>query len=227
MMIQLYQEAKMKLITELNEQTEILIEEGASGKKNLYLKGIYLQSNIKNRNGRMYPESVMDTEVKRYITEAVDKNTAYGELNHPNSFTINLDKVSHRIVELVKEGPNWIGKALILDTPMGNIAKGIMEGGGRLGVSSRALGSLKLNKEGVNIVQGDFRLSTAADIVADPSAPEAFVQGIMEGKEWVFVDGHYIEKDIAESKRMIQKAPNTRLDEVRVKLFQDFLEKLR
>jgi len=216
----------MKLIRELVEETEVLVEE-VSGKKNLYIKGIMLQSNIKNRNRRMYPESVMDKEVKRYITESVDKNTAFGELNHPNSFTINLDKVSHRIVELTKEGTNWVGKALVLDTPMGNIAKGIMEGGGRLGVSSRALGSLKLNSEGVNIVQNDFRLATAADIVADPSAPDAFVDGIMEGKEWVFVDGHYVERDIEESKNIVKRANSKQLDEIRIRLFEDFLEKLR
>lgn len=179
----------MKLITELNEEVEIVTEavlDEGTGKKNLYIQGTFLQSAIKNRNGRLYPEETMDKEVGRYIKESVEKNRAVGELGHPAGPQINLDKISHRITELRKDGTNWIGKALITATPMGDIARGLIESGVQLGVSSRAMGTLKMNKQGINEVQNDFRLSTAADIVADPSAPDAFVNGIMEGVEWVW-----------------------------------------
>jgi hypothetical protein len=169
----------------------------------------------------------MDNEVNRYIKESVDKNRAYGELGHPDTPSINLDRVSHMIVSLRKEGTNYIGKAKILETPMGMIARGLLDGGANLGVSSRALGSLQTNNEGVQIVQDDFMLSTAADIVADPSAPDAFVRGIMESKEWVFVDGKFVEQHIEEAQRSIRKASSRNLQEAKIYAFQKFLSKIR
>ena len=184
----------MKLIKEVFENTTKLIVEETKGKKSYFIEGVFLQSELKNRNGRMYPEHVMDNEVSRYVKEQVQNNRAYGELGHPDTPSINLDRVSHMIVGLRKEGTNYIGRAKIMETPMGNIARGLLDGGANLGVSSRALGSLKMNNEGVQIVQDDFMLSTAADIVADPSAPDAYVRGIMESKEWTFVDGRFVER---------------------------------
>jgi hypothetical protein len=216
----------MKLIKEVFEQNRILVEE-KDGKKNLYLEGIFLQAEVKNRNGRMYPESTMDREVGRYIKEYVEKNRAYGELGHPDTPSINLDRVSHIITSLKKEGTNYVGRAKILETPMGNIAKGLLDGGANLGVSSRAMGSLKTGKDGVQIVQDDFMLSTAADIVADPSAPDAYVSGIMEGKEWMFVDGKFVEKDVEEAQRFIRKASSKRLEEAKIRAFMDFLSKIQ
>jgi hypothetical protein len=169
----------------------------------------------------------MDKEVGRYIKESVEKNRAYGELGHPDTPSINLDRVSHLIVSLRKEGTNYIGKAKILETPMGQIARGLLDGGANLGVSSRALGSLQTNNEGVQIVQDDFMLSTAADIVADPSAPDAFVRGIMESKEWVFVDGKFVEQHIEEAQRSIRKASSRNLEEAKIYAFQKFLSKIR
>ena len=216
----------MKLIREEVESVKFITEEKA-GKKSLHIEGIFLQSELKNRNGRMYPESIMDNEVGRYIKESVDKNRAYGELGHPDTPSINLDRVSHMIVSLRKEGTNYIGKAKILETPMGMIARGLLDGGANLGVSSRALGSLQANNEGVQIVQDDFMLSTAADIVADPSAPDAFVRGIMESKEWVFVDGKFVEQHIEEAQRSIRKASSRNLQEAKIYAFQKFLSKIR
>ena len=216
----------MKLIKEVFEQNRILVEE-KDGKKNLYLEGIFLQAEVKNRNGRMYPESTMDREVGRYIKEYVEKNRAYGELGHPDTPSINLDRVSHIITSLKKEGTNYVGRAKILETPMGNIAKGLLDGGANLGVSSRAMGSLKTGKDGVQVVQDDFMLSTAADIVADPSAPDAYVSGIMEGKEWMFVDGKFVEKDVEEAQRFIRKASSKRLEEAKIRAFMDFLSKIQ
>jgi len=175
----------------------------------------------------MYPESVMDREVTRYMKEYVEKNRAYGELGHPDTPSINLDRVSHIITSLKKEGTNYVGRAKILETPMGNIAKGLLDGGAQLGVSSRAMGSLKTGKDGVQVVQDDFMLSTAADIVADPSAPDAYVSGIMEGKEWTFVDGKFVEKDIEEAQRFIRKASFRQLEEAKIRAFEDFLSKIR
>lgn len=193
----------MKLIREEAEEIQTLVEAKEDGSKNLYIEGIFLQSAIKNRNGRIYPEQVMDKEVGRYISEAVAKKTAFGELGHPQSPQIGLDRISHRIVSLTKEGTNYRGKAIITNTPMGNIARGIIESGGQLGVSSRALGTVKPNAQGINEVQSDFRLSTAADIVADPSAPDAWVNGIMEGTEWVYNpdNGAYAIAQIAEQSK--------------------------
>ena len=217
----------MRLIREVYEQTNTIVESKLGKGKEYFIEGIFLQSELKNRNGRMYPESVMDNEVGRYIKESVDKNRAYGELGHPDTPSINLDRVSHMIVSLRKEGTNYIGKAKILETPMGQIARGLLDGGANLGVSSRALGSLQTNNEGVQIVQDDFMLSTAADIVADPSAPDAFVRGIMESKEWVFVDGKFVEQHIEEAKRSIRKASSSNLEEAKIIAFQKFLSKIR
>jgi hypothetical protein len=217
----------MKLIREEFVDTKFIIEEKLGKKKEYFIEGIFLQSELKNRNGRMYPESVMDREVARYIQESVKMNRAYGELGHPDTPSINLDRVSHMIVDLRKEGTNYIGRAKIMETPMGNIARGLLDGGANLGVSSRALGSLKVNQEGINVVQDDFMLSTAADIVADPSAPDAYVRGIMEGKEWVFVDGKFVEKHIEEAKSFIKKTSSRNLEEAKILAFQKFLSKIR
>jgi hypothetical protein len=217
----------MKLIREVFDQTSCVIEEKVGGKKNYYIEGVFLQSEITNRNNRMYQEGVMDKEVGRYIKEYVEKNRAYGELGHPETPSINLHLVSHMITSLRKEGTNWIGKAKILDTPNGQIARGLLDGGANLGVSSRAMGSLKTNNEGVQIVQDDFMLSTAADIVADPSAPDAFVRGIMENKEWVFVDGKFVEQNIEGVRSFIKKASSKQLEEAKILAFQNFLSKIR
>jgi intergrase/recombinase len=217
----------MKLIREVHEQTSTIVEEKVGGKKNYFIEGVFLQSEIVNRNKRMYQEGIMDKEVGRYMKEYVAKNRAYGELGHPDTPSINLDRVSHLIVDLRKEGTNYIGKAKILETPMGMIARGLLDGGANLGVSSRAMGSLKTNTEGVQVVQDDFMLSTAADIVADPSAPDAFVRGIMEGREWAFVDGKFVEKNIEEVKRNIRKTSSKNLQEAQLRAFQDFLSKIR
>lgn len=217
----------MRLIREVLETTNLIVESKLGKGKEYFIEGIFLQSELKNRNGRMYPESIMDNEVGRYIKESVDKNRAYGELGHPDTPSINLDRVSHMIVSLRKEGTNYIGKAKILETPMGQIARGLLDGGANLGVSSRALGSLQANNEGVQIVQDDFMLSTAADIVADPSAPDAFVRGIMESKEWVFVDGKFVEQHIEEAQRSIRKASSRNLEEAKIIAFQRFLSKIR
>jgi hypothetical protein len=217
----------MKLIREDIQDTKFIVEEKEGKGKQYYIEGIFLQSNLVNRNKRMYSEEVMDKEVARYMKEQVEQNRAYGELGHPDTPSINLDRVSHLIVNLRKEGTNYIGKAKILETPMGNIARGLLDGGANLGVSSRALGSLKQNNEGISIVQDDFMLSTAADIVADPSAPDAYVRGIMENKEWVFVDGKFVEKHIEETKNFIKKASSKQLQEAKIRAFQSFLMKIK
>lgn len=217
----------MKLIRETVEHTKFITENKLGKGKDYFIEGIFLQSDLKNRNGRMYPEAVMDREVGRYMESLVKQNRAYGELGHPDTPSINLDRVSHLIVDLRKEGTNYIGKAKILETPMGNIARGLLDGGANLGVSSRALGSLQMNKEGIQVVQDDFMLSTAADIVADPSAPDAFVRGIMESVEWVFVDGKFEQKQIEDAKKMIQRTPSKRLTEASIAAFQNFLNNLK
>ena len=216
----------MKLIQELNESVQLIVEEKLGKEKQYYIEGIFLQSNIKNRNGRMYPESIMDKEVNRYIKEKVNTNSAYGEMTHPETPHVDLKNASHLITSLKKDGTNWIGKAKILETPMGRIAEGILKGGGRLGVSSRALGSLKMNNEGVNIVQSDFLLSTAADIVGDPSAPDAFVNGIMESAEWIYQDGKF-ERIADEAKRTIRKASSMNLEEQKAIAFANFLRNIK
>ena len=214
----------MKLITETIEDVKLLTEE-KDGKKLLYIEGVFLQSELKNRNGRMYPFSVLEREVKRYNEEYVQSKRALGELGHPDGPTINLDRVSHRITSLKAEGNNFIGKAQILDTPMGNIAKNLLGEGVQLGVSSRGMGSIE-RKEDCNVVADDFMLTTAADIVADPSAPDAFVNGIMEGKEWVWQNGILKEREVAKYQRYIDNGSRRELEERTLKVFEDFLGKL-
>ena len=214
----------MKLITETIEDVKLLTEE-KDGKKLLYIEGVFLQSELKNRNGRMYPFSVLEREVKRYNEEYVQSKRALGELGHPDGPTINLDRVSHRITSLKAEGNNFIGKAQILDTPMGNIAKNLLGEGVQLGVSSRGMGSIQ-KVEDCNVVADDFMLTTAADIVADPSAPDAFVNGIMEGKEWVWQNGILKEREVAKYQRYIDNGSRRELEERTLKVFEDFLGKL-
>ena len=214
----------MKLITEQIEDVKILTEE-KNGKKLLYIEGVFLQSELKNRNGRMYPFSVLEREVKRYNEEYIQSKRALGELGHPDGPTINLDRVSHRITELRAEGNNFMGKAQILDTPMGNIAKNLLGEGVQLGVSSRGMGSIQ-KVEDCNVVADDFMLTTAADIVADPSAPDAFVNGIMEGKEWVWCNGILKETEVAKYKGIMDASSRQELEEKTLKIFEDFLGKL-
>ena len=214
----------MKLITETIEDVKLLTEE-KDGKKLLYIEGVFLQSELKNRNGRMYPFDVLNREVERYNEEYVKSKRALGELGHPDGPTINLDRVSHRITSLRSEGNNFIGKAQILDTPMGNIAKSLLGEGVQLGVSSRGMGSID-KREDVNVVRDDFMLTTAADIVADPSAPDAFVNGIMEGKEWVWDNGLLKEREVAKYQRYIESASRYQLEERTLKAFEHFLGKL-
>jgi len=215
----------MKLITEVNDNVRYITEE-KDGKKSLYIEGVFLQSNLKNRNGRMYPAEIMEKEVERYMSEAVNNKRAFGELGHLDGPSINLDRVSHIVTELYRDGDNWMGKAKITDTPMGNIARGLIESGGQLGVSSRGLGTLKENRDGVQIVQDDFHLATAADIVADPSAPDAFVRGIMENKEWVIVNGLWTEQANDMAKKVIKKASKKQLEEAKMVVFENFLNRL-
>jgi len=216
----------MKLIKEHTEEVRYLVEEKLGKGKEYFIEGIFLQSNLKNRNGRVYPTEILDKEIKRYNEEYVSKNRAFGELGHPDSPTINLDRVSHMIKELKRDGDNFIGKAKIMDTPYGKIVKSLIDEGATLGVSSRGMGSLT-QKGGVSMVQNDFTLATAADIVADPSAPNAFVEGVMESKEWVMVDGKFVEKDLLEAQRIIRKTSSKNLNEAKLKLFADFLNKIK
>ena len=217
----------MKLIREEIEDIKILTE-SRNGKKSLYIEGVFLQGNIKNRNGRMYPMETLQKEVGRYIKEQVSQGRAVGELGHPDSPTVNLDRVSHKIMSLRESGSNFIGKAKILEsTPMGKIASSLLSEGVKLGVSSRGIGSLKPTKEGFNVVGEDFMLATAADIVADPSAPDAFVSGIMEGKDWVW-DGGILREKYAEKtyKTINTLVDQKKLDEHKLNLFNDFLSNL-
>ena len=214
----------MKLITEQIEDVKILTEE-KDGKKLLYIEGVFLQSELKNRNGRMYPFDVLIREVERYTEEYVKPKRALGELGHPDGPTINLDRVSHRIVDLHAEGHNFIGKAQILDTPMGNIAKSLLGEGVQLGVSSRGMGSID-KREDISIVRDDFFLTTAADIVADPSAPDAFVNGIMEGKEWVWDNGILKEANVAKYRKYMDEATRRNMEERTLKVFEHFLSNL-
>jgi hypothetical protein len=214
----------MKLIKEINE-TVNYITEGTDGKKELFIEGPFLVSERKNKNGRLYEFNTMKKEVHRYTEEYINKHRAFGELGHPDTPTINLDRVSHMIVGLREDGNQWIGKAKILDTPMGKIARSLIEGGAQLGVSSRGMGSLK-NVNGVNVVQNDFYLATAADIVADPSAPGAFVQGIMEGKEWMLVNGVWTEQDLSQAIQQVRQASRKEIEEVSLHIFENFMKKL-
>jgi len=216
----------MKLIREEIEKVEVLTE-SVNGKKNLFIKGVFLQAECVNRNGRKYSFSIMEREVKRYNEQYVERGRALGELGHPDGPTVNLDRVSHKIVSLTCEGNNWIGKAQILSTPMGKIAESLLKEGVCLGVSSRGIGSLRPTKEGFNEVGEDFMLATAADIVADPSAPDAFVQGIMEGKEWIW-DGGILREKLAEQtqRRINTLVDQKRLEEHKLNLFNDFINSL-
>ena len=216
----------MKLIREEIETVDFIVEE-RNGKQSLYIEGVFLQGNIKNRNGRMYPMETLRREVSRYNENHVVAGRALGELGHPDGPTLNLDRVSHKIVSLRESGSNFIGKAKILDTPMGRIAKNLIDEGVKLGVSSRGIGSLKMTREGINVVGDDFMLATAADIVADPSAPDAFVEGIMEGKEWVW-DGGILREKYAQKtyKRINTLVDQKRLDEQKLNLFNDFLNSI-
>ena len=214
----------MKLISEEISQAEYLVEE-TNGKKNYKIKGVFLQSDIKNRNGRIYENDILQKEVKRYNQEFINKKRAFGELGHPDGPTVNLERVSHMITKLEPEGKNFIGEAKVMDTPYGKIVKGLIDEGAQLGVSSRGMGSIE-NKGGFNYVKDDFYLATAADIVADPSAPDAFVEGIMEGKEWVWENGALIEKDIEAWRMEVYKAKKRELDEKKLKVFESMLKKL-
>ena len=217
----------MKLIREEIESVKFITEKLKSGKQNLYIEGIFLQGNITNRNGRMYPIDTLRKEVGRYNESNVQSGRALGELGHPDSPTVNLDRVSHKIVSLKEHGSNFIGRAKILDTPMGQIASSLIKEGVKLGVSSRGIGSLKPTKEGFNVVGEDFMLATAADIVADPSAPDAFVEGIMEGKDWVWDGGVLREKIATKTYNEINTLVNQKqLDEKKLSLFNDFLSNI-
>lgn len=213
----------MKLIREEMESVEFIVE-NHNGKRSLYIEGVFLQGDIRNRNGRMYPMDVLRREVCRYSENHIQPGRALGELGHPDGPTVNLDRVSHKIISLKESGSNFVGKAKILGTPMGKIAESLISEGVKLGVSSRGVGSLQLTREGINVVGEDFMLATAADIVADPSAPDAFVQGIMEGKEWVW-SGGILREQIAKStqRRINTLVDQKRLEERKLELFNDFL----
>ena len=217
----------MRLISEnFVDNVEYITEQDEkTGNKNYKLKGVFMQSEIKNRNGRVYPFEVLDKEVKRYNKEFIEQNRAYGELGHPDGPTVNLDKVSHMVTSLQPDGKNFIGEAKVMGTPMGNIVKNIMDDGGKLAVSSRGMGSLE-QKNGANYVKDDFYLATAADIVADPSAPNAFVDGIMEGKEWVWNNGLLQEQDVAEIKEEMERNVRSREANYQALAFAKFLKKL-
>ena len=216
----------MKLITEEIESVDFIVE-NKGGRKQLYIEGVFLQADMKNRNGRVYPMATLRREVGRYNENHVQKGRALGELGHPEGPTVNLDRVSHKIVSLRESGSNFVGKAKILNTPMGKIASSLIEEGVKLGVSSRGVGSLKMTREGVNVVGDDFMLSTAADIVSDPSAPDAFVEGIMEGKDWVWDGGILREKMAAKTYKTINTLTDQKkLDENKLNLFNDFLSNL-
>ena len=216
----------MKLICEVNEQdVQYITEANENGQKDYKIKGVFMQGEIKNRNGRVYPMRVLDEQVKKYNENYVKQNRAYGELGHPSGPRINLERVSHMITDLTKEGNNYIGEAKIMDTPYGKIVKNLMDEGAKLGVSSRGMGSLKQNGNS-QVVQKDYHLATAADIVADPSAPDAFVEGIMEGKEWVWDNGVLREAQVNEYKEEISKTSKADLEGAKLKIFADFLSKL-
>ena len=216
----------MKLITEVVDENAIeFITEENNGQKSHYIKGVFMQAEQKNRNGRIYPKKVLDEQVRKYVNNYVIQNRAFGELGHPDGPVVNLERVSHMIKELNEDGNNWVGKAKIMDTPYGKIVKNLIDEGAKLGVSSRGMGSLK-NVKGTNIVQDDFYLATAADIVADPSAPEAFVEGVMEGKEWVWDNGVIKEREIEKIRNELTNAKRKQLEETKLNLFKSFLSKL-
>lgn len=219
----------MKLICEVNEDLQYITEAAEEGKKNYFIEGIFMQGDIKNRNGRMYPAQVIAKEVNRYNREFVEKNRAFGELGHPSGPTINLDRVSHMITELKQDGSNFTGKAKIMDTPMGKVVKNLMDEGATLGVSSRGMGSLKQNKQGIMEVQNDFMLATAGDIVADPSAPNAFMKGIMEGVDWVYdvASGSWqAQEQVEEMAKEARGLSKSQLEEQKFAMFEKFLNTL-
>ena len=216
----------MKLITEQIENVKYLTEKTEDGKKKLYIEGTFLVGDAVNKNNRMYKMDTLRNEVKRYDDEYIKTNRALGELGHPDTPSLNLERVSHKIVSLTEDGNSFYGKAMILETPYGLIVKNFIDSGVNLGVSSRAMGSVTMTKEGYNLVQDDLRLATAADIVADPSAPGAFVNGIMENKEWLFVEGRFVEMDIDNAKRQIKQASKQQIEHVALNLFENFLRKL-
>ena len=218
----------MKLITEmLDNKVEFITEAKEDGGKNYFIEGVFMQGNIKNRNGRMYPMETLMKEVNRYNKEYVEQNRAYGELGHPQGPTINLERVSHMIKELYQDGNNVMGRAKIMtETPMGKIVKNLMDEGAKLGVSSRGMGTLKPGRDGTNMVQSDFQLATAADIVADPSAPEAFVEGIMEGVEWLQIDDRWVPQYIEETQKKIKTVSKGDLQEAKIAAFAKFLKQL-
>ena len=215
----------IKLISEAVEEVEYITEAKEGGGKNYKIKGIFLQADIKNRNGRVYPMEVLQKEVSRYNKKFINENRAYGELGHPDGPTVNLERVSHMVTSLTPDGKNFIGEAKVMETPMGKIVKSLMNEGGKLGVSSRGMGSLD-QKNGANYVRDDFYLATAADIVADPSAPNAFVEGIMEGKEWVWNNGALLEAELVELKRKFDVKKRQRDAKVEALEFAKFLKKL-
>jgi len=215
----------MKLIREEIETAKVTITEGKNGKKNHFIEGVFLQGEIKNRNGRMYPISTLQREAVNYNKKYIEKGRALGELGHPDGPTINLDRVSHLITSLKQEGNNYVGKARLLDTPMGNIAKNLIDEGVKLGVSSRGLGTIR-ERDGVKVVMDDFMLATAADIVADPSAPDAFVNGIMEGKEWIYNSGAIQEQTVEQIKKRIDNAALNQMEEVKLSAFSQYLQGL-
>ena len=216
----------MKLIRESIEEVQYITEASENGKKNLYITGPFLVYDKPNKNNRMYAKNTLAKEVGRYNEEFVKTNRALGELGHPDTPSLNLERVSHKIISLEDNGECYIGKAMILETPYGNIVKNFIDSGVNLGVSSRGMGSLVQTKEGYNMVQDDFRLATAADIVADPSAPGAFVNGIMENKEWLFVEGRFVEMDIDSAKKQIRQASRKEIEQVAFNLFENFIRKL-
>ena len=214
----------MKLISEYNE-AKPLVESKDNGKKDYFIEGVFMQADIKNRNGRVYPKEIMDKEVKRYIKEFVNEQRAFGELGHPEGPTINLDKVSHMITELNEDGANWVGKAKILSTPNGEIVKNLIDDGAKLGVSSRGLGSLE-QKSDAQYVKSDFQLATAGDIVADPSAPDAFVDGIMEGVEWIMDNGILKRQEMESMREVLKNEKQIRLEETKINLWKTFVKNL-
>ena len=217
----------MKLISEFNDYSvsPVIVEENEQGKKEYFIEGVFMQSDIKNRNGRVYPKDIMKAEVDRYVNEFVKKDRAFGELGHPDGPTINLDKVSHLITKLEEDGKNFVGRAKILSTPNGQIVRNLIDDGAKLGVSSRGLGSLE-QKNGAQYVKGDFQLATAADIVADPSAPEAFVEGIMEGVEWIYENGILKVQDVEAMQQELRTAKLNKLEETKLNLWKKFVENL-
>ena len=216
----------MKLISEEAIDVNFVTEEDENKKKSYFIEGIFMQSEMKNRNGRVYPKAILQKEVKRYTDKFINTKRAFGELGHPDGPTVNLERVSHMITELVEDGANFVGRAKIMDTPYGKIVKNLIDEGAKLGVSSRGMGSLKPVQDGLQEVQNDFYLATAADIVADPSAPDAFVSGIMEGKEWVWDNGLLKEKEIVEYQKRVNRATEISRNKVRIEAFENFITKL-